>query len=76
MPVSKKILQNMKGKSKKESAASHHFRTQKHKEQLDNMDKKVKRARKQMSDNSIPLRGGYMYETVPLHLVPSISELV
>jgi len=52
------------------------FRTQKQKEQLEHMDKKVRRARKQMADNSIPLRGGYMYETVPLHLVPSISELV
>jgi hypothetical protein len=75
MPVSKK-LQNVKGKSKKESAASHHFRTQKQKEQLEHMDKKVRRARKQMADNSIPLRGGYAYEHIPLHLVPSISELV
>jgi len=76
MPVSKKILKNIKGKSKKESAASQHFRTQKQKEQLENMEKKARRARKQMAETSIPLRGGYMYETVPLHLVPSISEMV
>jgi hypothetical protein len=76
MPVSKKILQNIKGKSKKESAASKHFRTQKQQEQLETIEKKARRARKQMAENSIPLRGGYMYETVPLHLVPSISEMV
>jgi len=76
MPVSKKILQNVKSKSKKESAASKHFRTQKQQEQFETIEKKARRARKQMADNSIPLRGGYNYESIPLHLVPSISELV
>jgi len=76
IPVSKKIFQGINKKAKKETAASHHFRTQQQTEQLQQVDRKVKKARRQMSNTGVPLRGGYMYETVPLHLVPSIAEIV
>jgi len=76
MPVSKKIFQGTTKKGKKETAASHHFRTQQQANQMQQVDRKVKRARRQMSNTGVPLRGGYNYEQIPLHLVPSIAEVV
>jgi len=76
IPVSKKIFQGINKKAKKETAASHHFRTQQQTEQFQQVDRKVKKARRHMSNTGVPLRGGYNYETVPLHLVPSIAEIV
>ena len=48
----------MKGKARKESAASHQFRTQKQKEQLENMEKRLEGQENKWLKLAFLLEGG------------------